>query len=330
MSTQSKIIEAFSLGKFSKCDVEKPKHIITSISNVFVCGEKVYKIYKNDNEAFNRSFYDLSNKQKRFGFTRDDFSWNQSLNKEIYLELRGAVLKEGGVIFIDPTDNAEELCIVMKKVDMHNGLFVQLMDGRLTMGDFYKIGYQLAETISVLPEIPDRGLTLYEDFVVRIKDVDEWLGIFAAHISRDEAKKYIHFMNAFIEKHKSELEERRHPFGTNLDMHSENALYKNGKLLLIDTYPPKADWKRGYKYMDVYRFTTDIYALRGEREFREALKGYTDFSKEILESKYEELLVIYAATIMCPHLYMLGERDPLRAEAAKKYHDFLRGYLKNR
>lgn len=331
MGTQDKIIEAFSLGKFPGCDVEKPKHIATAISNVFICGERVYKIYKNNNEDFNRSFYDISNKQNRFGFTRNDFSWNHNLNKEIYLELCGILWKDDSITFTDPSDDADEMCIVMDKIDMHNGLAIELMDGRLTPSDFYQIGYQLAERMSELPEVPDNGIGVYQDLVSRVRDTDEWLrmvrGMTTKHIPENEGSIYIAYLQDFVDEHKSALEEASHLVGTIFDIHSENAVYEHEKFFPIDTYPPKESWRRGYKHINIYRIATDVYALRGEKEFRKVLRGYKDFSKEKIEKRYEKFFVVYASVIMCPYFYVLGEHDPLRAKAAKKYHTFLRSYF---
>lgn len=329
MSTQANIIKAFSLGKFPGSAYQKPEHIITVISNVFISGDLVYKIYKNDNKTFNKGFYDISNRQNRFGFTRNDFSWNHNLSAAIYLELRGIILKNQSIIFTEPTDRADEFCIVMKKIDMQNALTSHLINRRLDLNDFYQIGHQFGERIIHLPEMSDAKINLYQDFIIRIRDIDKFMDWVNESIPNKEASGYVEFMYNFLGKHKSRLEKAKNLIGAGIDIHSENAVFINGKLYLIDTYPPKDNWHWGHKHIGIYRLATDVYALRGEKEFRKVLKGYEDFSKEKLDQSYEKFFILYAATIMCAYYYQLVKHDLSRVKVVKKYHAFLRLYFQN-
>lgn len=327
MTSQAKIIKSFSLGRFSGCQ-EKPKHIVTVISNVFISGQRVYKIYKNDDKEFNTLFYDLSVKENRFKFTTNDFSWNHDLSPEVYLELRGILLQKENVVFTDPTKGVDELCIVMQKIDMHNALIIKLLNIELKTHDFYQIGYHFADRESKLPEISDSGLNLYQNFITRVRDVDEFFIYMKDVISSKETKKYVDYLYNFVEKHKVELGKAKHLIGTGIDIHSENAIYDHNRLYMIDTYPPKEDWRLGYKHINIYRLATDVLALRGEKEFREMLKGYQDFSKEKLDPAYEKFLVVYSSCIMVSYFNALAKHDPSRAKAAKNYLSFLRAYTR--
>ena len=86
------------------------------ISNVFILENRVYKIYKDGNDFYNKNFRDISTKEKRFDFTKMDFDWNRNLTKNIYLELKGCRLNRGSVEFVD-FNFADELAIVMKKFE---------------------------------------------------------------------------------------------------------------------------------------------------------------------------------------------------------------------
>jgi len=330
MKSHEHILNAFSEGSFSEADGMTPKCITTAISNLFVFDKTVYKIYRQDADFFNKSFYDLSDKIKRFQFTHSDFEWNRNLCKEVYTKIVGLSWLEDKIHFVTPDNNADELVIVMNRIDMTEGVFPRLLDKTLTADDCYEIGFQLGKQISLLPPITDNGVDLYSDFIVRHKDVVEWLPIAKKYISKEEADSYCNFLRTFIDAHKNNLEHATGMFGIGIDMHSENAVFTaNRKLLTIDTYPPKEDWRRGYKHINIYRLATDIYALFGEEGFKSTLKGYTVATGEVLDAEYEGFLVMYSALVMVPYLYMLGEKDELRHKGGVIYHNFLKNYFQS-
>ncbi|PIR83059.1 hypothetical protein COU19_02745 [Candidatus Kaiserbacteria bacterium CG10_big_fil_rev_8_21_14_0_10_56_12] len=84
----------------------KPDHVETVISNVFLFSDKVYKIYKSDNDFFNRNFNDISAKARRFDFTTADFEWNHQLSQEVYTALRGVRIIEKRCAFVDALEEA--------------------------------------------------------------------------------------------------------------------------------------------------------------------------------------------------------------------------------
>lgn len=89
MSIQEKIRALFLSGKVAD-ETTVPEHIETVMSHVFLFPERVYKIYKGDNEWFNKNFNDLSDRRKRFEFSKNDFHWNQMLCPEVYVGILGA------------------------------------------------------------------------------------------------------------------------------------------------------------------------------------------------------------------------------------------------
>ena len=197
------IIEVFNQGKSAELNKAKPQHIVTAISNVFVFDTKVYKIYKNDSDFFNKNFNDLSNKNNRFLFTRKDFEWNNKLSPEVYTKLRGVVLKNDAVVFTEPTDDSDELVIEMNKIDMSNQLIKRLVDKRVSLDDCFEIGKQFGERESHLPKLT-ANRTAYEDFLTRYQDLIPWVGN-VKDIPKDEAEKYLNYVKDFIENHKDEL-----------------------------------------------------------------------------------------------------------------------------
>lgn len=310
------IVETFLNSKIEGLENEKPKHIVTTISDVFVFDSKVYKIYKSDNEFFNKNFNDLSNKKKRFLFTHKDYEWNNRLSPEIYINLKGVNLKGDQVEFVDPGDISQELVIEMNRVDMSNQLLKRLVEDRISLTDCYQIGKQFGERVPHLPKLEPIN-TAYEDFLSRYEDIRPWMGSVEKYIPKEEAQKYLSYIKDFIESHKGELDSKD-LMGTCMDIHADNAVFVGGVFLPIDTYAPKEAWLHGYKFINIYRLATDVYAFLGKKHFEEVLRGYQDSTGEILPRQYDKFLIIYSEMISWPYHYMLFEKESWRLEVAKK------------
>lgn len=318
------ILDAFKSGKIAG-ESTIPNHIVTAISNLFVFENKVYKIYKSDSQFFNENFNDLSKKSGRFLFTRKDFEWNNKLSPEIYTELKGIILKDGVVVLMEPTDDSEELVIVMNKVDMSEGLINRLIENRISIEDCYQIGFQLGERVMKVQKI--FPLSLYEDFISRYQDLNAWI-LSVKEIPSDKARKFLDFIKDFIEAHKNEFESSNGLMGQCLDVHADNIVYADGKLLPIDTYSPKEDWLHGYKFINIYRVASDIYAFLGKEAFEQVLQGYEEATGEKLPREKDKFMIIYCELIVWPYQYMLSEKEPRRLDVAKKYEVFINQIFK--
>jgi aminoglycoside phosphotransferase family enzyme len=314
------IIEALLEGKIAGSDGAKPHHIVTAISNIFVFPSIVYKIYKNDSEFFNKNFNDLSQKDNRFLFTRKDFDWNNQISPEIYTDLKGIRLENDEVFFVEPNANADELMIVMNKIDMANQVIRKLVDNKITIKDCYEIGKQLGERVSKL-QVPVLNFTAYDDFQSRYKDEVAWITS-VKEIPKNEAEKYLSFVKEFIESHREELD-KDGQMGYCLDVHADNAIYTDGEYLPIDTYAPKEAWLYGFKNINIYRVATDFYVFMGKKAFDEVIRGYEESTKQRLLRDWDKFMVIYCEIIMWPYQYMLAEKEPWRLEIAKKHQEFI-------
>jgi hypothetical protein len=323
MGNSEKIINAFKGGDFPGSDTKKPKHIITTISNVFVCGEKTYKIYKSDSKFFNDSFNDLSIKSNRFSFTRKDFEWNNNLSPEIYLELKGVFWNNNEVIFTEPKDDVDDLVIVMNKIDISDTLFEKLRSGGISLNDCYEIGMQFGKRILSLPGSFKR-VSVYENFISLHKDLIAWIDSVNEFIPKEEATVYLNILLEFIKSNREYFEQDPLLIGPCLDIHADNVLFVNNRLLPIDTYSPKENWLSGYKYLSIYRLATDVYAFLGKEYFDEILRGYVDVTREQLPRNFDKFLILYCELIACPYQYTLSWNDASRLDIAKKYHKFLK------
>ncbi|MBU6232481.1 hypothetical protein KGP36_07650 [Patescibacteria group bacterium] len=314
------IVSEFTQGKIPGSKGAKPQHIVTAISNVFVFNDKVYKIYKNDSDFFNKNFNDLSKKENRFAFTRKDFEWNNRLSPEIYTRLRGVTAKNDAVEFIEPTDDADELVIEMNKIDMSNQLIKRLVDGTVSLDDCREIGKQFAERAAHLPKLKPTQ-TAYRDFLARYEDLVPWIGSVKA-IPKESAEKYLSFIKDFIQAHKNELDSMD-LMGVCMDVHADNAVLVGKEFMPIDTYAPKEAWLHGYKFINIYRIATDIYAFLGKEAFEKVLTGYEKAANVSLPREYDKFLVIYCELITWPYQYMLTEKEPWRLDVARRYQGFI-------
>lgn len=314
------IVNAFISGSSNELGRNKPQHIVTAISNVFVFENTVYKIYKNDSAFFNENFNDLSKKDTRFIFTRKDFEWNNRLSPEVYTDLRGVVLNGEDIEFVEPTDEADELVIVMNKVDMSNQLVKRLVDGTISLDDCYEIGRQFGEREKQLPKLQSEK-TAYGDFLTRYEDLRPWI-LSVKDILKEDAEKYLNYIKNFIDEHKSELDSID-LMGVCVDVHADNAVLTGKEFLPIDTYAPKEAWLHGYKFINIYRIATDIYAFLGKPAFEKVFEGYKKSSGRILPRSYDKFLVIYCELITWPYQFMLAEKEPWRADVARTYGNFI-------
>ncbi|PCI29409.1 hypothetical protein COB55_02255 [Candidatus Wolfebacteria bacterium] len=312
-----KTVSAFLEGKIEVLEKGVPNHTETVISDVFVFNDFAYKVYKSDSTFFNENFSDLSSKENRFDFTRADFEWNNKLSPEIYLELKG--LSVNGVVptIGDPTDNADELVIVMKKIDMSDQLIKKLHNKTITISDCENIGEQLAKKLSELP-LSNSEQTVYSDFLSRHKDIQPWIKTVDKYIPEKLARKYQEFVKEYIEANKDEFNSPNE-MGMCADIHADNAIYKNGEFYPIDSYAPKKDWLHGYKFINLYRVATDIYNFLGKEGFNAVIEAYQKSSSEEVPRRHDKFLAIYCQLINWPYQYMLAEKESWRLDIADRY-----------
>ncbi len=305
-----------------------PKHIETVISNVFIFDKNVYKLYKNDNEFFNKGFRDLSPKKDRMDFTRRDFKWNHTLSPTIYTEIIGINVNGDEIKVVEPTDEAQELVILMNRVDTSDLLFEKLMRGEITEDESFTMGEQLALTLKEAHVKPEGSHDFYQKFEPRVSDLRDWIKSVSEHISEEESKEYCDFLEAFRKDNKEWFEkELTEELVHGGDMHSHNAIFSNGKLYLMDTFPPKEEWLVDHKLIPLYRIGADIWALSGNRDMFEAfVRGYEKGAGHKVNRKLDELYILYASAIMVSYLYMLQRTDKDKKEAAERFHKFIREY----
>ncbi|MHB8136530.1 MAG: hypothetical protein ACYDH1_20145 [Anaerolineaceae bacterium] len=328
--SQRSFIELAKAGKIPG-ENSIPKHIETVISNVFIFDKTVYKLYKNDNEFFNKGFRDLAPKKDRMDFTYRDFKWNQTLSPSIYTKLIGINVKNGKVEIAEPIDDAEDIVIVMNRVNTKDVLFEKLMREEISEDESFLMGKQFAEMLKPAQTKPEGKYDFYKKFEPRVSDLRDWIKNVSEYISVEESTEYCDFLEAYRKDHRewfeNELTEELVHGG---DMHSHNAIFSNGNLYLMDTYPPKEEWLVDHKLIPLYRMGTDIWALSGNKYLFEAfVKGYEEGSGEKINREFDNLYIVYASSIMVSYLYMLQRTDKDKKVAAERFHNFIREYYNN-
>ncbi len=327
--SQKSLIELFKKGDFPG-QTSAPKHIETVISNVFIFDKKVYKFYKNDNEFFNKGFRDLAPKDSRFDFTKRDFKWNNSLSPTIYLEIINVKVEDGKIVIVEKQEDAEEIVIVMNRVNTDDLLFEKLMRGEVSEDESFLMGKQFAESLKGAQVKLDGKHNFYNKFEVRISDLRDWIKSVSEFISEEESKEYCDFLEAFRKENKNLFEnEMSEDLVHGGDMHSHNAVFTGGNLYLMDTFPPKEEWLVDHKLIPLYRVGADIWALSGNQDLFEAfVRGYEEGSNTKVNRFLDDLYIIYASAIMVSYLYMLQRTDEEKKESAKRFHEFIREYFK--
>ena len=327
--SQKSLIELMKVGAVTG-ETRAPKHIETVISNVFIFDKNVYKFYKNDNEFFNQGFRDISDRLKRFDFSHQDFAWNRALSPSIYLKLVG-VKVSGGKILLDVSESeAEELVMVMRRINKEDILFEKLMAGKISEKESYLIGQQLAESLKLVEESLPEKYNYYEIFESRIVDLRNWIKSVEEYITGSESGHYCDLLDQLRQKNKTLFEGWLSGEITHVgDVHSHNAAFEGSELHLMDTFPPKEVWRTEYRLISLYRLGVDIWVLGGnEKLFRALVRGYEDGSGVKIDNQLESIFILYSAGIMVSYLYMLQRTDKEKALAAQKFHQFIRDYYK--
>lgn len=326
--SQKPLLEEMKKGNIPG-EKNKPDHIGTVISNVFLFPKKVYKLYKNDNTFFNQGFRDISSRKARFAFVKKDFAWNRTLSPTIYQKITGVRIKEGRIAFVSEAE-AQELFIVMKRVNTRNVLLEKLIRGEIGQKEAMIIGRDLGKQLLTARKSSPPSASLPQIFRKRIPDLENWLRASEAFVPRAERERYILYFKTFLQTHKRLFKGRwSHEIAWDGDVHSANALYLNNHFFLIDSYQPKESWLFMHRDLAAYRIGADLWALTAKKEiYKSFLKGYESGNKQKINKELENVFLLYGGGVMLGNLYMMARMDPSKKSAARRYHAFLRTYFK--
>lgn len=327
--TDSRIIEAFKEGKV-KGVLEpgiKPFHLITSISHIFLFPKSVYKLYRRDNDVFNKRFFDLADENFRLEFYRKDFFCNHYFSKDIYTDLLG--VRVNNEIILGPKGEENyDLVIQMNRIDEKNNLTVLLKQGSLAEKDLRIIGYETTKLIAEYTEKPRTGKNYYEilkDFIVGLRDLAYMVD---DYIPKADTNSVAKIMDDYVEKNRKELEKlTEKDFILTVDNHSDNVFYAKGKLSFIDLYLPREDWAIVEPLYAIGRLYTDVVVFLGKKYAEALLQGYKDYyGIDEIDRGRLDFYQIFNATLRAPYFFM-AHRDSgscVKKEEGEAYWEFLR------
>lgn len=325
MYTQKPLLELMKIGKAFGETQELKKHIETVVSNVFVFSDHAYKVYKNDNDFFNKNFRDISGKEARFDFTRRDFEWNNKLNSDVYVALKPVAVVNGELCIVN--DEVTEEYVVMMNTFPEDAVLINIFKHGVPEGfDAFQEGGHFAELQRELPKLPKDHLDPHALSVELWDDVYNWVLMQKDKFEEGELERYSDFMKKLVNENESVKEYFRDHLSVSMDIHMGNALYYKGKLMLIDTFSPKESWFIKHECCDLYRLGTDIRVFMSEEAWESFKNGYYSVSSEKpCPPAMDTFSTIYASLIMVSYLFYLGGDH---TEQAKKHLSFLRNYFK--
>jgi aminoglycoside phosphotransferase family enzyme len=308
-----------------------PKCVTTVISRVYIFDAEntVLKIYKRDNEWWNKDMNDLSAGVPRIDFIRRDFAFNHFLDPGIYLELKTLSEENGEAVLVDAKPEDDELVVVMKKVDASQTMSKMLSEQSLSITDYENIGRDLANKKMALPKdfLPHVSENWYEQMVRRLEDLKGWVTS-EPDFSPILTKKGLSTMQKILEANKEKFTlMKNEDLAVCIDCNTENLLFIDGKLAFIDAYPPKDEWRGGAFDHDIFRTGSDVYALGGKDAYDAYLTGVYSVAEHKLDKELHTFYLLYGAMIMGPYLYMLGKKDTKFLPAAEKYSKFIEEFL---
>lgn len=329
MDTSTELYELIEQGKLEGFS-GMPKPVITVISNVYIFNDKVLKIYKRDNEWWNKVMQDLSKGQPRINFITRDFKFNQKLNPAVYTDLK-VLIKEGDkAILREPNDGDDELVVVMKKIDATQTMTKMLSEQKLSLDEYEKVGRDFTtKKLSLSKDFLPIELTTnwHEQLIGRFNDLEGW--VYGEHDFPKEVA------DVGMAKLRNVLENQKDKFNAMsaadlavcIDCNSENLLYLNGALSFMDVYPPKNEWRSAAFDHDIFRLGSDVCGFAGKEAYEAYLKGVYGVAENMLDKDLHAFYLLYGAMITGPYLYMLANKDPKYLPFAIKYCDYIKSIL---
>lgn len=312
------LLEAFEKQAVSGISGVSDKVIETLISKLFFFGDKVYKVYK-----WNKAFFgDFSSLAFRKEFYEEDFFWNNAMAPHIYLDLKP--VKFDGHSFVETDiDDAEDLYIVMNKIDEKDNLTKKLIGKDISAEDLRVITREMTaeldkltkEKIDTLKDVIGMGLFALEKQIV--EELRAWCYMADPLYTKEKTDKVLEVLLRAITDDEYLKNFKKSDLSLAIDNHSDNILFSNGKLGFLDIFPPRDIWRIVDPFYNICRLATDVAVLQGRdlaNEMYDEYKKIMPLGPEKIKSVYE----LKAALIKGPYLAVLK-----RGEEAQKYFDFI-------
>lgn len=322
---QSNLIDLLTQGKVENFN-EVPERIDTTVSRIFIFANAgtVLKLYRRDNEYWNRNFSDISLGKKRIDFIKEDYIVNQKVNPDVYKDLKAAEVR-GGVVYLEHVrDTIDELVIVMNQIEAQNSFIDTLYEGTISESECISIGQQFAaikNNLDIEEAIPN--IDWYQLLSKRLHDLRIWME--NLEFSEKDTQHCIQKLTRYIARHRRRLETTLVEYS--IDGHGENALYHDAQIQFIDILWPSPHWRWTPKEYDFLRLGADIFALTDENKFAAYLRGVKELIK--LEEADRDFYLLYSAALDCCVLKTLVASKPTKEPQLQKYYAWFMNRLKH-
>ena len=293
--------------------------IETVLSKLFIRGEEVHKAYKHRSA----DFADLTHREVRRVYIAEDFSWNNIMAPEIYLELRP--VKKEGILFVHTTeDEAEDWYIVMKKIDSTRDLLRTLETHAPSTADLKRYAEILTKRLKQLNTEKGAGLAMHitkgkAHLSGEVLGVCDWAYTAEPFLSRADVDTAF----ALMERALQEESYFSDPIELSvvIDTNPENIIFLDDGVSFIDVMPPKDTWRVHDPYFPLCRTSADISAL-SHPDHAEILHVQFGEDATLPPRTVRAVYELAAALIQVPYRKMLG-RDDL----AESYAEFTRAKI---
>jgi aminoglycoside phosphotransferase family enzyme len=289
----------------------------TVLSKLYFFQEKVLKWYKPV-----KAYYgDLKDFTSRERFYRDDFIWNQTMSPEIYTALHAISPTISSKRARNLAHKKNDFVIEMKRLRKIKTLSQMLIDKKTSpkiMRDSIKVLLAAGPRIQNTHGSPkiDAKLDYLTIYLELISDLQKQLYRARAHLPVSEANSAINELRFLVKN----VRYFRH-FPTKklipaVDCHTDNVVFEKGKVALIDSMFPKANWRTVDELHTVARFATNA-AVLGSPALRDFV--YKLYGKKVSDDHEEAALIheIRTALMQWSRRNLLGE--PELAEKFRKY-----------
>lgn len=325
MDKYQKIIHSFLNGNIDGLEEKGliPEHLETQISHLFLFPKTVYKICKRDNDFFNKDFRNLSDLKTRIDFYKNDFFLNNYFSPNVYLKIYGVHFESDDVKINDNIDNAIDVIMKMRRIDLKYNLSSLLHEDTLDLKDFQLMGYQQTKEVGRYPKQPKSDKTYYEIFIDRIDDVRLWMYSAPSYFPKNKTDRICQIMKNYVERNKDYfINFDKNKYVVALDNHSDNMFYENKQVFFLDIYPPKEDWMVGSSQLNIYRPATDVLILKGKEYAKAMIQGCKDYYGSLDES-HEIFYFLYSAAIQAISLYNLSGNSQMKKDDSLVYKKFV-------
>jgi aminoglycoside phosphotransferase family enzyme len=321
------IITLLESGKIAGYEEEIPDVISTGSSHVFIFRKKniALKLYRRDNEHWNKYFADMSEGEARRSFITLDYDWNHLYSPIVYLGLKQIAIVDGILEFSLPA-GSDELIIEMKIVDDASFLMNILdSDTPLTPETYADMGRQVAVITKSDKLLTPSHKTFDEIAKERAVDLMSWIKNLNSFDDTFISALEEHIIS-YVEAHKIAFEYLNdEDFVNVIDCHSANAVYEAGTISFVDVLLPKELWRTSRMNENFFRIATDVAVLRGEEAYEAYKKGFLNISA--FENTTEEFDLIYCASLMLCIQTAYAKKDKGHQPLADKYYYFVQNKL---